>query len=154
MSKNRRSRLVFFILLTFALTIFIFANSLKAGDESSAQSNFITDWVNRLLTLFGIQADFRALSHFVRKLAHFSEYFVLGLTSSAALSQLNKRVFITLSPIYCAMIAVCDEFVMQAITEGRAPMWTDVLIDSAGAITAFIIVLAVLLIRKEHRNEE
>lgn len=154
MSKRKKITFWVFAILSIALTAFIFSNSLRAGEESSAQSDIVTDLANKLLGSFGISIEPQELSHFIRKLAHFSEYFALGLTSAVTLSVFKKRFYMIFSPIYCVIIAICDEFIMQAMTIGRAPMWKDVLIDSTGALTALIAVTVFLFIRKEKRYEK
>lgn len=142
MNKKTRNTIIFGV-LTVALTVFIFTNSLRPGDDSSAQSDIITNIAENILNFFGISLDYSSLSHFIRKLAHFSEYFILGIVSSLFLKQFKNKFLIILSPVYCFIVAVCDEFIMQAITEGRGPMWFDVLIDSSGAIFALLVVLSV-----------
>ena len=141
------------LLLTVALTAFIFYNSLKPGDESGMDSDFIVNIVNSILNFFGIQPDIDTLGLVVRKIAHFSEYFVLGLTTSLYLSTFDNKKLYPISPTYCLVIAICDEFIMQMLTEGRAPKWTDVLIDFSGALTALFAVLVWIALKNREKSK-
>ena len=150
MINKKKTYAVIFAVLTLLITLFIFSNSLKDGVNSAKQSDFAVDIINNLLDFFGISADVYTLGVIIRKLAHFLEYFVLGLTSCIFLSGFKNKVWLAVSPIYCLAVAICDEFVMQAATSGRAPQWTDVLIDLCGALFALGII-AVIRIYKEKR---
>ncbi len=141
MIKNKKIKAIVFLLLTVALTLFIFMNSLENGEESGKKSDFIVNIFSSILGIFGIEIDDYILGVLVRKLAHFAEYFVLGLTSTLFVSELRNKKLISLSPTYCLLIAFCDEFVMQMLTAGRAPRLTDVLIDFSGVLLAVAIVL-------------
>ena len=140
--RNKKTA-VFFAILTLAITVFIFVNSLQNGEESAKQSDFVVKIITPILSFFGIDADIRTIGVIVRKAAHFSEYFVLCACATVVFRaiDLKKRLFIP--PIYCLAVAFIDEFVMQMITEGRAPQFTDVLIDFSGALAGFLVVLLV-----------
>ena len=129
-----------FLSLSIAITAFIFSNSLQSGEISGNQSDFFVDAFDNALSFFGISADTQILGVIIRKAAHFTEYFALGLTSSLFLSVFERKPLYTISPIYALVIAICDEFIMQSVTEGRAPRWTDVIIDLSGAVIAGLII--------------
>jgi len=150
MIKNKKTKLITFALLSIALTAFIFANSLKNGEESGLQSDVIVDAVIRFLDFFGIKLDIYTLGVIIRKLAHFTEYFLLGITATVFITSFENKKVYPIAPTYCLLVAVCDEFIMQMSTEGRAPMWSDVLIDLSGALTAFLLVI--LWAKKENRK--
>lgn len=156
MTKKKKITAIIFALLSIGLTVFIFSNSLQAGVESAKQSDFVVDIANKILGVLGIDAQQHTLSLVIRKLGHFSEYFALGLTSAVSLASFRRKWVMVFSPVYCAVTAICDEFIMQRITEGRAPMWTDVLIDCSGALLALICVVVFICIlnRKEKRYEK
>ncbi len=84
----------------------------------------------------------KSVSLFVRKAAHFSEFFVLGFLSTLYLKTFEKpRPFLraVLALIFCALYAMSDEL-HQYFVPGRACRPLDVLIDSGGALAAIIIV--------------
>lgn len=156
MPMNRKKRKsVILALLVIALTVFIFSNSLTVGEESAEQSGKIVEFVKSVLAKMGISPNWDNLSFIVRKLAHFSEYFLLSATVTGFILSLTpKKRFIPLSPVYCFIVAVCDEFICQRITPGRGPKWTDVLIDSCGAVFAVLVFMAVYALIKYRNNSK
>ena len=79
---------------------------------------------------------------FVRKLAHFSSYFLLGLGLFAGLKRffLNKvYAFIFIWPITISL-AVFDEY-HQYLTGDRTPSVHDVVLDSIGALCGILLFL-------------
>lgn len=155
LSKNKNIALIFAVLAVLA-TLFIFSNSLKVGEESSEQSNVIVDIIESIAEKVGITFDRPALSHFIRKLAHFSEYFLLSALSATAITLwFDNRKSIVFAPIYSLIVAICDEFVFQRITDGRSPQWTDVLIDFGGALSAMTAVLIIfMIIKNKSKNKK
>lgn len=147
MGKRRRNYAVIFGALTLFLTLFIFWNSLQSGEESGAQSDFVVDIVKKLFGFLGITVKDYNLGVFIRKTAHFSEYLVLCIATSLFIINTFSRRFSPVAPVYCGIVAVCDEFVMQMSTAGRSPQWTDVLIDVAGALTGLLILLFIIWYR-------
>ncbi len=153
MRNRQKIRRIIFLFLTAAFTIFIFANSLTAGEQSAKQSNFFVDIAISAFNLVGIKADADLLFVLIRKLAHFGEYFVLGLLAFFALYNPSKRKITFFAPLYCLLVAVADEFIMQRITEGRSPQITDVLIDFAGVVFGLLIVFGVIYLRTKKSNK-
>ncbi len=76
------------ICLTVAWLVFIFSNSLKSASDSTEDSNFVLGILSKL---------FPAITEtVVRKLAHFSEFAVLGALSGATFLVLwRRRVLLT-----------------------------------------------------------
>ena len=85
-------------------------------------------------------------SFIVRKAAHFTIYLILGLLVSIVLTQkcLNLKQIIIYTVLICMAYAVTDE-IHQLVVSGRAGMFTDVLLDSAGVVAG--VLLMSLLIR-------
>ncbi len=75
--------------------------------------------------------DSYAIDFALKKLAHFIEYFILGVLVYRA----TKNVWISIG--FCIAYAVSDEF-HQSFIPGREPRGRDVIIDSFGSITAVI----------------
>ncbi len=123
------------------LTAFIFGNSMQTGEESGAMSDMILELIKKPLIFIGLDISDEALGFFIRKAAHFSEYFVLGTLISVDLLHIFKsNLCLTFAPIYPLIVAVCDEFIVQSATEGRSPELRDVLIDLSGAVIAIVAV--------------
>jgi VanZ family protein len=72
----------------------------------------------------------------VRKATHFSEYFVLpGLWWWALSSRMDSTRALLPALAIAVVYAISDEW-HQTFVDGRVGTWRDVLIDSAGALTA------------------
>ena len=71
-----------------------------------------------------------------RKATHFSEYFVLlGLWWWALSTRIDAGRALPIALAICVAYAISDEW-HQSFVDGRVGTWRDVLIDSAGALTA------------------
>ena len=70
MTKGRR-----YLILTIAIMVFIFIQSALPADLSGAESGVI---VGFLMRVFGLPDE--GLTFAIRKLAHFSEYLILGVS--------------------------------------------------------------------------
>lgn len=154
--KNKRRVYVIAItsLLTVLITVFIFGNSMQTGEESGALSDIFVSMIINPLKFLGINADIHTVGFIIRKLAHFSEYFVLCAAFSIDLLCIfNKKAFVFIAPVYCSVVAVCDEFLVQSATEGRSPELRDVFIDISGAILALLVIIIIYNYRKNKSRE-
>lgn len=139
MTKKRKIWIGVLCLVTFLWTAFIFSRSMQTGSESSEASGRLTALLQALL---GIPVS----EHFVRKLAHFGEYMILALPATGAVLLVSRRWLLPFAWVYALLVAFTDEFLVQAMTAGRGPRITDVLIDGAGALTGLLLTVAVFLI--------
>lgn len=151
MDKKRKIYSIIFGGLTLFFTLFIFWNSLRTGEESGAQSDAVVDIAKKFLGLFGLTVEDYSLGVFIRKAAHFSEYFLLSICASLFIINIISRRFTVAAPFYCGIVAVCDEFIMQMSTAGRSPQWTDVLFDFCGALTGLGVLI--LLLGHKHKTD-
>ena len=123
--KNKPSTI--FMLLWMFL---IFLISSFDATESANQSNFI---VNIIINIFKIE-NIELLSFIIRKLAHFTEYLILGLLVANMFTKNNINNLYLISIILCIIYATSDE-IHQLFVPGRACQLRDILIDSIGFIT-------------------
>lgn len=87
----------------------------------------------------------------VRKAAHFSIYFVLGIFSALTFISVKRIKFYYNSLfafLLCAFYSVSDE-IHQYFVKGRSCEIRDMLIDSGAALLAVIIITAVIKIERE-----
>lgn len=138
--------------LVTLVTAFIFIQSLMPASASSAQSGFFMEIINNILLKLNITINENDLSFYIRKLAHFTEFFVLALFWFLYLTTTKSQeeaYFLTLG--YGLMTGIADELI-QSQTPGRAMQLSDVLIDFSGVLTftilTFIIIKLYLLIQK------
>lgn len=148
-NKRRIARPIMTILSVLAVG-FIFLHSIMDAETSSAESGWMRDILNsafRAININIVLDDFA-----VRKLAHFTEYAVMGaLLSVTVFLYVSKRLktFLLTLPIGLA-VAVIDETI-QMFSEGRSPQFTDVLIDFFGVLIAALIIQLILYLIDRHR---
>ena len=138
----------------------IFCMSAEPATESADRSGSVTEKVVSLLV-----PDFEekteeekaeilsTADHIIRKIAHFCIFGMLGvLAVFVSLGYSASRGAHTVrSIVFCAIYAASDE-IHQYFVPGRGPKVTDVLIDSVGAFCGIVLIMLVVLKRKERRN--
>ena len=129
------------ILLVITWMILIFIMSSFNSVESSNQSGLI---VNIIANMFNIN-NINLLSLIIRKLAHFTEYFILGLLTYNMIHSYNKKAY--LSVIICVLYAISDE-IHQMFVPGRSCQIMDMTIDTLGSLLGIYILL---FIKKKHK---
>ena len=67
----------------------------------------------------------------IRKIAHVTEYFILGILVISLLYDFNINKKATISILICIIFATMDEF-HQLFVDGRTGRFVDVIIDSIG----------------------
>lgn len=147
MIKIHKQKILFFLI--FLMTAFIWGNSMLNANISSEQSGLITQTLNTILSKIGITFRYDLLSMFVRKLAHFGEFYLLGLFWGFYLKNKHKRISMLI--ICVAITAIIDESI-QLFSEGRAFQVTDILIDLLGGILAFLLLVVINLKIKDHKT--
>ncbi len=123
--KNKSSTILMLLWM-----FLIFLMSSFDATESTNQSNFI---VNIITNIFKIE-NIELLSFIIRKLAHFTEYLILGLLVANMFTKNNINNLYLISIILCIIYATSDE-IHQLFVPGRACQLRDILIDSIGSIT-------------------
>lgn len=122
-------------------TLFIWCNSLQTADESAGSSLVILELLRPLLSGLRISEDL--LHTAVRKLAHVTEFAVLGFLWSATLQAKSvatkKRSGLNLcaAGVMCIFIAVIDETI-QRFVPGRSGEFKDICIDVIGVILGLV----------------
>lgn len=140
---------VVFLCACLAWTAFIFSRSAKTASESSSESGAVTEILSDILDTIGI--DVVPTEHFVRKAGHFTEYAILGFLAVFSVWAFGVKHACPAGFGYAVAVACADEFLVQRLTEGRSPQFSDVLIDSAGAGTAilcFFVCVSLLFLKK------
>lgn len=132
------------LLLIWMLIIFLFSNQNADNSQSTSDrvANFIIDVVE-VITNKEISDDDRNSfvedSRFIiRKTAHFTIYFVLGILICLTLTsyQINNRIVFSI--IFC-LLYVCSDEIHQMFSDGRTFKLLDILIDSVGASIGILI---------------
>ncbi len=165
MSRKRLILPIVFLILTLALQVWIFSNSMKNGEESGEQSAQVVEVVKpvyeEVLPVVHVEPTYENITHYVRKTAHFTEFFGLGVLTFLTVWFFRpagkKKWLYLLCPLLCFLTAMADEAI-QLRSEGRGPQWSDVLLDFCGALTgillAFLLALLFRSIRRKKRKKK
>lgn len=135
---------VIFTIALIACIVFIFRNSLQAGELSSARSQAVMRMLNELLGKVGLGP---LSQHTVRKLAHFAEFTMEGFLLMLCLRVYTRHFVRHVSwPLLGGMTTALMDETIQRFIPGRSSQVTDVWIDMAGVLCGLFVALILLLI--------
>ena len=132
----KKIRIIYKVLLVIIWLIVIFLFSNQSGQKSTEITN---EFLERILWFIDNDITFII----IRKLAHFTEYLILGFLIYNLISEFTIKDLIIYSILICILFACLDEM-HQLFIDGRSAKIFDVLIDSAGSICGIIIINKIL----------
>lgn len=139
---------IWWLLALIGIVGFILINGLLDYNASHAFSG----WLVRLLGLDS-KAGAEIGDFLLRKLAHITEYSLLGLltqTIRISLKKQGKNISIWL-PLFCVLaVGILDEF-FQSFSS-RTGAVSDVLLDFIGGIAGVLVATLISCIVKKHKN--
>ena len=142
MNTKAKRRIIIFSILTAFMLAFIWGNSVLDRGSSGHLSTYITEIIKKLFDSKD-KLDFDTVHAFVRKTAHFLEFFTLGLMFSLLKNNIEDaagKSLAVLPPFAALFSAVTDEYI-QYFT-GRGSAVSDIVLDFAGSLVAILLVCA------------
>lgn len=136
--------------LVVATLVAIWRFSAQNASESSALSGKLTEFVASWPWL-DENVELGALEHVLRKLAHGSIYFVLGVGLTGMMATQRAKLIVWLVPVLGAILAMGDEL-HQSFVPGRSPGVRDVLIDTLGVSLGMLLILFCRRCYRRHRQ--
>lgn len=140
-------------LLALVVSICVMALIVRFSAQPGADSNdFSKGIAGRILALFqnaipDLTMD--GLNFFLRKLAHFTLYFVLGCSLTGVFMKQHKVPAVLAALLTGTVFAASDEL-HQMFSDGRSASVKDVLLDTCGvAVGSILAWIAVWRIRKK-----
>ena len=132
---------VFFFVMTAAMLVFAFVHSAMPAAVSAEESGGVLDFLLRLLPRLGISIELT--DHIVRKLAHFTEFTLIGmLVTTCAYSFDRLRPYrYSVYVLFTGLAAAVTDETIQLFSEGRSGQVTDVLIDFSGVAIGMIMMM-------------
>lgn len=135
-----------YILLILFFIAFIFSNSLDSMGDSAEKSGRILDFVNGILEKLRSPILFSEV--FVRKTAHFLEFFLLGCLLfgyTFYFSKINIK-----SSVYCSYVATLTAMTDETIQffSGRGSMLLDVWLDTSATALAIFLLYGLYKMKK------
>ena len=123
---------------------FIYARSAQPAAASHDESVAVLDQALRFLPGLTLYA--------LRKLAHFTEYFILGALLLQDWRLLDRGT--VLLPLGAGLLFAAADEILQTCIPGRSGQLSDVLLDFAGVALAVGLLLLPLLCRKENDHRD
>ena len=138
-------RWLLYILLGL-IVFFIWDNSMQTGGSSDGFSLLFAETFAHIVNKLGFHGNIWTLNRIVRKLAHLTEFTILG----GVLYMILRR-YITYGTVIKTiglgmLIASLDEFI-QLFSPGRSSQISDVLIDTVGVVIGILVAKLVYYIR-------
>ncbi len=140
-------QIVFLILLVLCVS-FIFYNSFLSKASSRSISVKVTEQINKVTASVGVKP---ATDNTIRKIAHFIEFFALGIFMFGFSASRRKNKFI--NAVWCAVIsllvALTDETIQVFSNRGSSvkDVWLDA-ISSTAAVFIFYLILFLISRKK------
>lgn len=150
--------LIVLLVLTF-IKIFDFSSqdSEKSGNLSRTITEKITSKIKYIQKLDEDKKEkiLNKAETIIRKLAHFSEYTLVGILLMALMStyEIKNRLRAGIS-LLIGILYACSDEIHQLFVPGREGRIQDVLIDTSGVITGIIIVIIILNIIKRVKSNK
>ena len=130
---NKRKYIKWICLIVWMIVIFLFSNQPHSGQATHSI-------IEQVLPILKEPKQIDLTNFIIRKIAHFSEYFILTLLIYSVLKEYkinNKKRFIY-SIIFCILYACTDEF-HQIFVIGRTATIRDCIIDTMGGMFYLIV---------------
>jgi VanZ family protein len=166
--KNIKRIIAVITVLVWMIVIFIFS-AMPSEESNSKSQRTINSVIEKILEItndLGItdkhpsegkmKQVIEKLNKPLRKVAHASEYCVLGIFIYLCLKACKIKNYksIIISIVLAFIYACTDEF-HQLFVNGRTGRFTDVLIDTMGAVIGIIIIYIITkIINKIKNNQE
>jgi VanZ family protein len=141
--------LVLLVVLTLLMILFIWGNSCLSQEVSSANSGWITEMLQSIIDPGG-KIPVEEFHHFVRKVAHFMEFALLGLLVGTMFQMIRLRAggrLCALPVLIILLAAVLDEYIQFFAHRGSAV--PDVILDFCGGLFGLGIALLVPYLPKK-----
>lgn len=151
MGEHKNNKLVIFsILLTLASAAVITWFSSQDSGQSNGLSRELAVWVLSLLSWENTPENLKLLNGFLRKLAHFTLYFLLGLGLTGLVRRQKRVPPGLLAVMFGALFAAGDEF-HQRFSLGRTASGWDVLLDTCGVAAGWLCFEITQALRMRNR---
>ena len=142
-------RWILYIVLCL-IVFFIWDNSLQNGGNSDGFSLIFAEWLTPVAHKLGFHGNIWALNRVVRKLAHLTEFTILGGILYVILRRYIEYGTVVKTIGVGIVIACLDEFI-QLFSLGRSSQVFDVLIDTIGIIIGILVVKLAYYISHDKR---
>lgn len=140
---------VIFAILVIGIMVAVFLLSSQSGGDSNHLSKGILEQIFEFLNFNVDSSKLDQYNLVLRKIAHFSLYFLLGTGTMGFLltTPLKVKYSFALSLLFCILFAATDEY-HQFLLGTRNGSLLDVFLDSLGGLMSTITIGIWMLMRK------
>lgn len=131
----RLTELILWVLLILTLVL-IFSSSMTNGEESGALSEKVFLWIESILEK--VHLEWILTEFLLRKIGHFTEFFLLGLELTALFRIVRKKSWV--NPAFFGLLAGLADETIQIYSAGRVSAVTDVWIDFSGVLVGMLLL--------------
>lgn len=136
---RRNTRITVCAVLVMMNAALIWGNSFLPGSESSEISGGLLIWLKATFPFLGGLGEF-----LLRKLAHFSEFTLLGILLCRLFTLTQEWGIHRFStPLLCGVLAAAADETIQIYVPGRGSSLLDVWIDVSGVCTGILLCILV-----------
>lgn len=151
---KRKIIFILSLLLTMSVLVVIFCFSAQSATDSNGVSRSFTRFLAEKMPWLMTKITLRQLNRLLRKLAHFTLYFLLGCGLTGLLRAREKALPALIAVPIGALCAALDEL-HQSVVPGRGPGVWDVVLDTCGVTVAVgLILLCAFIARGRKANKE
>ena len=150
--RNTGRNVWIFAALSVLAVAFIFSQSLQSAPQSREESSRLLELLRMLFDPKGAFFTDRWTT-IIRKIAHFTEFTVLGVlvgAFSVSLGTLRDQKLRSLPLLLGLLVAVADE-TLQTLVAGRSGEVRDVLLDFGGVVIG--VTASLLIARARQKNK-
>lgn len=136
---KRRIGAVICVAAIIFLMAYIWHFSIESISDSDARSKAVLEIIKPFLEFFIGKG--KVTNHLIRKLAHFTEFFMLGAAVGAFIDFIQRRrpKAIIIGLLFGVIVASLDETI-QLFTN-RGSQISDVILDSSGYAVGFLVLI-------------
>lgn len=153
MKDNNRLKKIVLWSLFIGWMIIVFYMSNQPASISDTQSGLVIKVISNIG--IGLQSMSQEIVVFiVRKIAHFSEYFILAVIAYNLLICYKDKISSAIFTVMIVFLYACTDEIHQLFIVGRNGCFRDVLIDTFGGSTFILVVLLLKYIKKNKKIEK
>lgn len=151
---KRKTIFLLSLLLTASVLAVIFCFSAQSATDSNGVSRSLARFLAEKMPWLMTKFTLRQLNRLLRKLAHFTLYFLLGCGLTGLLRAREKAMPALIAVPIGLLCAALDEL-HQSVVPGRGPGVRDVVLDTCGVMVAVGLILLCIYIARRHKaNKE
>lgn len=132
---SKATKRIFWLTLTAACLVLIWGNSCLTGEESGELSGGLMEWISHNMPWL-ISREL-----VLRKLAHFTEFALLGFALGGAVRSFGLRGSLPwLVTLFTVLLCACVDETIQIFVPGRGSSLIDAWIDFGGGCTGTVVL--------------